>query len=419
MNDGITFDVFVAGGGSAGLAAAVAAARSGARTLLVERHGALGGMASAALVHSICGLYRLPHDKNQPPAPANAGFAPEFARRLAAASGAHGPVRMGRVDVLLHRPASFARLADVIARDTPGLTVRLHSEIVGATADEAVLSCRGVAQTVRAGAWVDATGDAVLATLRGTATEIEPAASLQRPAFIFALGGVDPSSLDDDARLRLARRIVGAVRSGSLPAELLGAHFRASPQPGEAFVTIDLSGGERFDPLDPACLTSLETEGRDLAEQLLAFLRAESEGFGAVYVAAWPARAGVRESRRAVGRYRLETADMEAGTVFADAVAYSAWPMELRETTQGPKLRYPTGEHPCGVPLRSLRVPDDDRLFIAGRCVSCSHEAQASLRVIGTCLATGEAAGIAAALQQRDGRCEAAQVIEARDSLPR
>ena len=416
--NGQSFDVFIAGGGSAGLAAAVAAARTGARTLLVERHGSLGGMASAALVHSICGLYRLPHDKNQPPVLANAGFAPEFARRLAAAGGTQGPVRMGRVDVLLHRPAAFARLADVIARDTPGLTVQLHTEIVDATAHEAALSCRGLTQTVRAGAWVDATGDAVLATLRGVPTETEPATGLQRPAFIFALGGVDPSSLDDDGRLRLARRIVGAIRGGTLPAALLGAHFRASPQPGEAFVTIDLTGGERFDPLDPACLTALETEGRDLAEHLLAFLRTNSEGFGAVYVAAWPGRAGVRESRRVVGRYRLETADVERGAAFEDAVAYSAWPMELRETTQGPKLRYPTGEQPCGVPLRSLRVPSDDCLFIAGRCVSCSHEAQASW-VIGTCLATGEAAGIAAALQQRDGHCDADGVRAVRDSLAR
>ena len=417
--NGQTFDVFVAGGGSAGLAAAVAAARTGARTLLVERHGSLGGMASAALVHSICGLYRLPHDKNQPPVLANVGFAPEFARRLEVAGGAQGPVRMGRVDVLLHRPAAFARLADVVASETPGLTVRLHTEIVTAGAEEAALSCRGLTETVRAGTWVDATGDAVLATLRGARTESEASGFLQRPAFIFALGGVDPTSLEDDGRLRLARRIVGAVRGGGLPAGLLGAHFRASPQAGEAFVTIDLSGGERFDPLDAACLTALETEGRDLAERLVAFLRGESGEFGAVYVAAWPGRAGVRESRRVIGRYRIETADLETGAAFEDAVAYSAWPMELRETTQGPKLRYPTGELPCGVPLRSLRVPDDDRLFIAGRCVSSSHEAQASLRVIGTCLATGEAAGIAAALQWRDGHCDAARVREVRDFFAR
>src|ERR1700754_4038650 len=95
-------DVLVAGGGSAGIAAAVASARLGARTLLVERHGMLGGMASAALVHSICGLYRL-DDGTKPPELANEGFAAEFARQLLAGGGASGPVRMGRGGVFLAR----------------------------------------------------------------------------------------------------------------------------------------------------------------------------------------------------------------------------------------------------------------------------------------------------------------------------
>ena len=408
-----TFDVVVAGGGSAGLAAGVAAARLGARTLLVERHGFLGGMATAALVHSICGLYRLPLDKGAAPVLANEGFAAEFARRLSKAGGAEGPIRMGRVDVLLHRPAAFAQLADRIVRETPGLTMLLHTEIVSADAESLSLSCRGVFRRVRAAAWVDATGDGVLATSRGARSETEASARLQRPAFIFALGNVEPASLVDDARLRLARRIVQAVRDGRLPPGALGTHFRASLQPGEAFVTVDLSGGPEFDPLDAESLSNLETEGRDLAERIVNMLR-ETEEFSCCYVAAWPSRAGVRESRRVVGRYRLETADLETGAQFEDAVAFAAWPMEIRENIQGPKLRFPTGEHPCGVPLRSLRAREDDALFVAGRCLSSSHEAQASLRVIGTCLATGEAAGLAAALKVLRVEEDAAAVRAAR-----
>ena len=412
------YDVCVAGGGSAGLAAAVASARSGARTLLVERHGSLGGMASAAFVHSVCGLYRLP-GKDAPARLANGGFAAEFGRGLLA-SGAHGPVRMGRVDVLLHRPAAFARLADRLAREeAANLTVSLHTELAAADAGTATLACRGSFRTVQAGAWVDATGDAVLATLRGAPCEMAPPERLQRPAFIFALGGVEPAALDDDGRLRLARRLVTAIRAGALPPGLLGAHFRASPQPGEAFVTIDLTGGERFDPLDPACLTRLETEGRDLGERLADFLRAEATGFPQSYVAAWPGRAGVRESRRVVGRCRIETADVAGGAEFPDTVAQAAWPMELRETAHGPKLRFPVDERSCGVPLRALRARDDAALFVAGRCLSCSHEAQASLRVIGTCLATGEAAGLAAALQANHGECGAEAVLAARQRFAR
>ena len=373
------YDVCVAGGGSAGLAAAVAAARLGARTLLVERHGALGGMASAALVHSICGLYRLPA-KESAPVLANGGLASECAARLLASGAATGPLRMGRVDVLLQRPAAFARLADdMVQAEAPCLDVRLHSEITAAEADTVTLACRGTSRRVQARAWVDATGDGVLAALRGAPWAMEPAERLQRPAFIFALGGVSPATLDDDGRLRLGRRIVHAIRAGNLPAGLLGAHFRASPQAGEAFVTIDLAVEDGFDPLDGDCLSRLEMDGRRWGESLAAFLRAEAEGFAGSYVAAWPARAGVRESRRVCGRYQIEADDIIAGAEFPDTVAYSAWPMEFRETASGPRLRFPLEERSCGVPLRALRARDDARLFLAGRCLSCSHEAQGGL----------------------------------------
>lgn len=389
-------DVLVAGGGSAGLAAAVAAARGGAQALLVERHGALGGMASAALVHSVCGLYKLPGAGDAPEL-ANGGFAAEFAERLLRCGGASGPHRLGRVDVLLQRPAAFAFLADEFARETPGLTVQLHTEIIAAGRESAMLTCRGQTWEIAVRAAVDATGDAVLASLRGAACEMASPERLQRPAFIFALGGVPPEALGDDARLRLARRVTEAVREGRLPQGAMGVHFRASPQPGEAYVTIDLTGGPAFHPLDPDCLTRLETEGRAIADALTRLLQSENADFAHAYIAAWPSRAGVRESRRVIGQRRIETADIEAGTAFPDAVAHSAWPIELRETAGGPKWRFPVDNRSCGIPLAALRARDDDTLYMAGRCLSCSHEAQAALRVIGTCLATGEAAGKAAA----------------------
>jgi hypothetical protein len=410
-------DVLIAGGGSAGMAAAIAAARMGARTLLVERHGFLGGMAPAALVHSICGLYRLPGGDSGP-IPANAGFAWEFATRLLAAGGASGPELMGRMYVLLQRPAAFARLADAMVRENPLLEVRLHTELIAA-GETVSLACRGRIEEVRARVFVDATGDAALAVMRGAPCEMEDAAHLQRPAYIFALGGVEAAAADEDARLRLAQRIAQAVKNGDLPGAALGAHLRASGQAGEVFVTIDLAGGPDFNPLDPACLTRLEMDGRDVADQLGGFLRAEIPGFSKSYIAAWPARMGVRESRRVIGRYRIEAEDIECGAEFEDAVAFAAWPMELRETARGPRWRFPTGRQPCGIPLRALRAKEDDALFMAGRCISCAHEAQASLRVIGTCMATGEAAGLAAALKVFHGECDASGVIQARAQIAR
>jgi hypothetical protein len=318
---------------------------------------------------------------------------------------------MGRVNVLLQRPAAFAALADTMVRQTPGLNLRLHTEIIGA-GDRLTLNCRGKIEQVKAKVMVDATGDAILAALRGAPCEMVDGGRLQRPAYIFALGGVAPQALEDEARLRLAQRITHGIKEGRLPGAALGAHLRASGQAGEAYVTIDLPGGPGFDPLDPECLTRLELEGRDLAGRVSRFFREEAEGFAASYIAAWPSRVGVRESRQIAGLYRLQTEDIEKGRQFPDQVAAAAWPIELRETASGPRLRYPTGALPAGIPLRALQARDDTTLFMAGRCISCSHEAQASVRVIGTCLATGEAAGIAAALTALHGGCDAAAVRE-------
>ena len=413
MTRGTSCDVLVVGGGSAGLAAAVTAARGGARTLLVEWHATLGGMATAALVHSVCGLYLLREDAaDAEPVPANPGFATEIADRLLGCGGAWGPVRMGRVDVLPHRPAAFARVADEIARDTPGLELRFHTAAIaargGARVEGVELFCRGVREEIAPAVVVDASGDAAVLALLGAGSEREDASRLQRPAYVFLLEGLEAGALADDRRLQVAHRIASAARGGELAAGARGAALRATDRPGEAFVTIDLEApdGLAYDPLDPHCLAALEVHGRELAFALEAFLRDRVDGFAASWIAALPSRVGVRESRRALGEYRVETADVERGATFPDAVALATWPMELREQTTGPRLRFPRDDQPTEIPLRALRARGIENLLVAGRCIAASHEAQASLRVIGTCLATGEAAGLAAALLA-DGRTRA------------
>jgi hypothetical protein len=410
------FDVLVAGGGSAGLAAAIAAARLGARTLLIERGGSLGGTASAALVHSICGLYRLPESAEDPPVLANAGFASEFACRLADLGGSPEPVRMGRVDVLLQHPTAFARAADAMVKETRNLQTRFHTELLDVSGDflNATIGCRGRIEPIRTRTIVDATGDAAAAILGGAECELAPSERLQRPAFIFAMHGIEPVVLQDEGRLKIARRIASGVQSGALPKGALGAAFRSSGRGSEAFVTIDLDAAD-YDPLDARCLTDLEMLGRELAGCIADLLQREAPGFAQSFISAFPTRIGVRESRRIVGKYRLETRDLETGAQFEDAVALATWPMELRETNRGPRLRYPDNNRPCEIPLRGLRARDHDNLFVAGRCMASSHEAQASIRVIGTCLATGEAAGIAAAHLALKGECDAEAVRRERN----
>lgn len=392
-----TCDVLVAGGGSAGLAAAVAAARSGANTLLVERAGMLGGMGTTALVHTFCGLFLLREEPGV--AWANSGFARSLPTRLLESGGARTPVRMGRLDVMPHEPTALAALADQITAETPNLRVWMHAELVRADSDfhGVEIACRGHLETVHARACIDATGDASLTALGGAAFAQTEAALLQRPAYIVRVHGLPPRLLGDEGRLHLARATVLAVQAGELPRESLGAGWRSAIADGEAFLTVDLAaGGEAWDPCSPEKLAEVERLGRRTALALVEHLRQRLEGCASCRIVQWPTRAGVRESRRIAGVYELTTEDLLRGTDFDDAVARASWPIELRDRATGPRWKYPASNVATHIPLRALRHRDVKNLWAAGRCISCSHEAQGSLRVMGTCLATGEAAGLAA-----------------------
>lgn len=395
---GETFDVAVIGGGSAGLAAAVTAAREGARTVLIERHGCLGGMGTASLVHTFCGLYLL---RDEPGAVlANPGFATEMAEQMMAATGL-GPLRMGRVDVLPQHPVEFVRIADELVIAEKGIELLLHTEVVGITWEgdwEIRLAGRGGLRTVMARTLVDASGDAVAAGFLGGGAEMSESPRLQRPAYVFGISNGIP--LEDAHRLHSAGLIVEGIRAGDLLETAMGLSFRSSGRPGEIFGTLDLAGGETladYDPLDSACLGRLEVQGRATAAKVMAWLAAKSVFWKSAYISQWPVRAGVRESRRWVGEHVLTGDDLLDGRRFEDEIALATWPMEFRENTRGPKLRFPEGNKAAGIPLRCLKPLGIERLFVAGRCISADHDAQASIRVMGTCFATGEAAGRAAA----------------------
>jgi len=126
------------------------------------------------------------------------------------------------------------------------------------------------------------------------------------------------------------------------------------------------------------------------------FLRATRDGFAAARVTGWPARVGIRETRRALGCSVIERDDVIEGRRRDDEVAVSSWPIELWEDHRRARFEHPAG--PCSVPLGALVSRSHAKLGLAGRCLSASHEAHGALRVIGTALATGEAIGVAAAL---------------------
>jgi glycine/D-amino acid oxidase-like deaminating enzyme len=396
----VSYDVVVVGGGAAGLAAAIAAGTAGARTALVERYGFLGGMATAGMVSTICGLYHCA--PGGAPEPINEGFAETFAGRLIAMPGCQKPVRRGRSFVLPYTPFAFACLADELVAAVAPLDVYLHAYLVGAEGRADRIDALRIATwerslELRARVVVDTSGDAVLARQAGAATETAPPSERQLPSLIFVLQQVDAAALGAGARLAVLRALLAAEQEGRVPPGASNVTLGLSPQPGELIGKLALGGvaSERSDRRD--FLTAAEQEGRRRVLALTEFLKTLPP-FGRAFVSHVAAQVGVRESRRLLGRYQLTREDVLSARKFDDGVARAGWPIELwHDGHLGATYEYLADGQTYDIPLRSLQARDVDNLFVAGRCMSATHEALGSARVIGTCLATGEAVGLAAA----------------------
>jgi hypothetical protein len=396
----VKYDVVVVGGGAAGVAAAVAAGDAGARTALVERYGFLGGMATAGMVGTICGLYHGSASGN--PEPLNEGFAEAFGRRLATMPGCQKPVRRGRTFVVPYTPFAFACLADEMVGSRPEVDVYLHAYLDGVDAARRRIEALRVStweRTVelRATVVADTSGDGVVARHAGATTDISPPSDRQLPALVFVLQQVDGDALGAGGRLALLRTVVAAERDGLLPTGASNLEFRLSSQPGELVGKLALGGltDDRSERRD--FLTAAEQEGRRRVLAVTEFLKT-LPAFGRAFVSHVAPQVGVREGGRVIGRYQLTRDDVLSGRKFDDAVARASWPIELwAEGRLGATYEYLEDGQTYDIPLRSLQARDVDNLFMAGRCMSATHEALGSARVIGTCLATGEAVGRAAA----------------------
>ncbi|OLD64526.1 MAG: hypothetical protein AUI47_05590 [Acidobacteria bacterium 13_1_40CM_2_68_5] len=402
----MNYDVVVVGGGAAGLAAAVAAASGGARTALVERYGFLGGMATAGMVSTICGLYRT--SESGPPEPLNEGFPELFAQRLSAMPGCEKPARRGPTFVLPYSPFAFMCLADELTAAVTGLDVYLHAYLVTVETAEGRIESLRIANWDRtieltAPAVVDTSGDGVVAYRAGAATEISPVSERQLPSLVFALQQVDSAALGPGARLALLRALVAAEREGLLPKGASNLALRPSAQPGEVICKLALGGivNELSEGRD--LMTAAEQEGRKRALAVTAFLRT-MPAFARAFVSHTAPQVGVRESRRVIGRYQLTREDVLSGRKFEDGVARASWPIELwAEGQLGATYEYLEDGQTYDIPRRCLQARDFSNLFVAGRCMSATHEALGSARVIGTCLAMGEAVGVMAA-RSAEGR---------------
>jgi hypothetical protein len=401
-----TVDVAVVGGGSAGVAAALGAAREGARTALLERGDALGGNVAEALVHTVCGLYDFARG-DSPPAFAQAGIARELAGALGGA-----PERAGRAWYLPMRPAAWSALLRARCdAEAPRLALYLGAACEGAQLSDSLLLVRerGAVRELRARVVVDASGDGAVVALAGAAFELSAPHELQCASYVFRLTGVAPGAVSGFARVQCSAAIAGAARHGELPLGAESVVLRACG--GDVYATLNVPRPERWDPLDAACIAAETARARDAALAVTRFLREARPGFAASELAEHPRRIGVRETRRALGREVVTEADVLGGRRRDDEVALSSWPIELWRDHRRAHFAWP--ERASGIPLGALIARDFPRLGLAGRCLSATHEAHGALRVIGAALATGEAIGRAAALAA-DAGCALSAIAPAR-----
>ena len=413
--------MLVVGGGNAGCAAALAAARTGARTLLVERYGFLGGTATAAMV----GPWMTFHSGSERIV---GGIAEEIVERLVARGGSPGHVHDSSDYVPTITPfdpeVHKALLFDLMRES--GVQLLLHALVVDALRDAggAVTGARFAtvagSRAVRAARTIDATADAYVAAAAGCAMQQGDERGRVQPAsLMFRLSHVDLDALAAYARShpdQIRSSLAPGERSATALTAVAGLYdlwraaqddgidiprevvsFFASPYPDE--VTVNMTRVTGIDPLDPDDLTRAEIEARSQVMRLVAFFRARVPGFAAARIAATATQIGVRESRRVTGVYTLTAEDILGARTFDDAVARSAYPIDIHNPSGSGTTthRLPPGAS-YEIPYRCLVPQTVDGLLVAGRCISTTHEALASTRLTPTVMTLGQAAGTAAAL---------------------
>jgi hypothetical protein len=401
-------DIFVAGGGPAGLAAAVTAARQGARVFLAEGSACFGGMGTAAGLPMFC----------EPTDGVNlttAGFGTDVYERLIAAGGTAPETRGQPLTAIafFFNPEILKRVYDDLAVAS-GLrfafqTQFLDVQVEDGTVTHAICAAKSGLFAVKAKVFVDGTGDGDLAARAGAPFEKGDARGAMQPPTLMSLWtDIDWEKANrsgcgvwqqDKYLPRAFQDKVFTTEDRHLPGMIPTGPHTAWANIGHLFGT---------DGTDEDSLTQAFLRGRKLLLEYERFYKEYLSGFENMQLLSTGALLGVRETRRIMGDYVLNLADFKARAVFADEIGRFSYPVDLHATRpdkasfdsferEFADLRYKRGES-YGIPYRCLTPRKLQNVLVAGRCVSCDRHIQGSLRVMPACFLTGQAAGMAAAM---------------------
>jgi len=388
------YDVIVIGGGPGGVCAAVGAADQGALVLVVERYGFLGGMATAGLVNPFM-PYKV-HGRRLTSAVFN-----ELLGRLARAGAL-------AQDEQVFDDETMKVVLDRLVQDHD-VDLLLHSTCVGVEMEgRRIVRAQTIGKSgridVAGSVYVDASGDGDLAAQAGAPFEIGRSQDglCQPMTLCFRIGGVSGNPTVHQLRQELTEIYVQAKAKGEIDNPREDVLIFGTLIPGTFhFNTTRVVQRDATDVLD---MTAAELEGRRQAAELLDLFRRRSPRFEYAYLAKTAAQIGVRESRRILGEYVLTVDDVLEAVKFEDGIARSRYPVDIHSPTgEGTVIqRLPPGEW-YEVPYRCLVPREVDNLLIGSRCISATHEAHSSLRVMPVVAGIGEAAGVAAAWAAREG----------------
>ena len=399
------YEVAVLGGGPAGIAAAVAAARAGRKTLLVERYGFLGGMGTAAGVTNFCGLHANVHGELHRVVQ---GIASDLLARIDRLDGLNKPhLILGKILAQAYDTAAYKIAADDLLA-AHKVDILFHALGAGvamqdqARIDALFVETKAGRQAVRADIFIDCSGDGDLAAWAGAPFEVGDAAGhMLYPSMMFRLNNIDPATAGEAWRT-IPQLMEQAEAKGTHQFPRKAAIVRPQRSPIEwrvNFTQLKRGDGSAINGLAPDDLTRGEIDGRRQAIQAFQFLRTVP-GFEKSYIVDLPPQLGIRETRRIVGGYQLSGDDVLGCASFADSIGVNGWPIE--EHVAGDVIfRFPQIPESRGyneLPYRMLVPERIDNLLVAGRCASMTHEGQSAARVSGACFAMGEAAGAAASL---------------------
>ena len=312
---------------------------------------------------------------------------------------------------LLYNPWHLKRLLDEWIGREKKITPMLHSYVADVVrkADRIesllVASPEGL-YAVSAKIYIDATGDASVAMAAGVTTEKgDSRGVVMNPTMMFTVQGLDLIAYQQNGMAILNDKIREAIANKSYPLTVGQGLVIPTFRQGEAMIKLSslARDGRALDGSLVSDLTYAELKGRDDAEVTMEFLKKEIPGFENAFLSDTAVQVGIRETRRIVGKYVLTEADVLAGRKFPDTICLSSWPLERWEDGREPEMVLLPEGHYYGVPYRSLLPAGTQNLLVTGRAISMDHGALASARVMGVCMAEGQAAGAACALAAGSG----------------